>query len=262
MRCKNCGWDNPDSNVRCEKCNAPLEGSITDRREVRTYALPASESIRLNETVREPGAFGGSSQYPSPEEKKTGPESCPECGYRIRTNEKSCPSCGQPLSRNFRKRNTGEEAKAVSFPRKNCPSCHAGLPFAANFCPSCGTSLDNNSSSKEGTINPWTTDGNHPACTLTPLAREHETAALSPLSFSGSRIILTRSNTEPGNQTITSGEQAALTCEPDGWHIEDRSVQKTTFVHASGKKALKPGDMIILGNRSFIFNEQATGEDG
>ena len=27
MRCKNCGWDNPDQNHECEKCGAPLMGA-------------------------------------------------------------------------------------------------------------------------------------------------------------------------------------------------------------------------------------------
>jgi|GEM_PF-5192356 len=28
MRCKNCGWDNPDENTKCEKCNAPLNFTL------------------------------------------------------------------------------------------------------------------------------------------------------------------------------------------------------------------------------------------
>ena len=30
MRCKNCGWNNPAGNEKCEKCNAPLAGSMID----------------------------------------------------------------------------------------------------------------------------------------------------------------------------------------------------------------------------------------
>lgn len=28
MRCRNCGWDNPENNAKSEKCNAPLDGSM------------------------------------------------------------------------------------------------------------------------------------------------------------------------------------------------------------------------------------------
>ena len=27
MRCKNCGWDNPDGCEKCEKCNSALDSS-------------------------------------------------------------------------------------------------------------------------------------------------------------------------------------------------------------------------------------------
>ena len=30
MRCTNCGWDNPDENVRCEKCNSPLGNKVNN----------------------------------------------------------------------------------------------------------------------------------------------------------------------------------------------------------------------------------------
>ena len=36
--------------------------------------------------------------------------------------------------------------------------------------------------------------------------------------------------------------------------INDKSYQKTTYVHASRKMKLEKGDIIILGNRRFEFN--------
>ena len=74
------------------------------------------------------------------------------------------------------------------------------------------------------------------------------------MRLSGDRIILNRANTDPANNTITSGEQAELTFENGAWYICDKSYQKTTYVHASRKMKLEKGDIIILGNRRFEFN--------
>ena len=67
--------------------------------------------------------------------------------------------------------------------------------------------------------------------------------------------MLNRSNTDEENMTITSKEQAVLIYENKKWYIQDKSEQKTTFVYTSDKIELKPGDVIVLGNRRFEFSE-------
>ncbi|MDR0698438.1 MAG: hypothetical protein LBG28_04340, partial [Tannerella sp.] len=90
--------------------------------------------------------------------------------------------------------------------------------------------------------------------TLTLIPDEKEPVAATVLSFSDKRIILNRANTEPGNITITSKEQALLSCENKRWFIEDRSELKTTYLYVSEKTELKPGDIIVLGDRRFLFD--------
>lgn len=63
----------------------------------------------------------------------------------------------------------------------------------------------------------------------------NEEAVTSPLVFSGEEIILNRDNTDEGNMTITSKEQAVLTYENKKWYLQDRSEQKTTFVYTTEK---------------------------
>ncbi|MDR2971631.1 MAG: zinc-ribbon domain-containing protein [Bacteroidales bacterium] len=70
MRCKNCGWDNPAGNAKCEKCNAPLIGSMIDE-----------ENTQLN---NEPEDFNPKSTTPG----------CPNCGYPIKMGDNKCPNCG------------------------------------------------------------------------------------------------------------------------------------------------------------------------
>jgi hypothetical protein len=45
-----------------------------------------------------------------------------------------------------------------------------------------------------------------------------------------------------------------LTCENKRWFIQDRSELKTTCLYVSEKTELKPGDIIVLGDRRFLFD--------
>ena len=93
------------------------------------------------------------------------------------------------------------------------------------------------------------------SCRLSMIPNTNEETPASPLVFSGEEIILNRDNTDEGNMTITSKEQAILTYENKKWYLQDRSEQKTTFVYTTEKIELKPGDIIVLGNRRFEFDE-------
>ena len=84
----------------------------------------------------------------------------------------------------------------------------------------------------------------------------NERKPIEPFELEGVEVILTRDNTEPGNPTISSKEQAVITHAEGHWYIEDASDQKTTFVQAAHKMELHDGDIILLGNRLFKFTEQ------
>ncbi|GHT66105.1 hypothetical protein AGMMS50239_27040 [Bacteroidia bacterium] len=114
-----------------------------------------------------------------------------------------------------------------------------------------------------GTVYPWsaaTQKEKRPVegvCSLGILPHENETLPeIRPVSYSGNQIILNRENTERENHTITSKEQAALTYENGKWYIEDKSIMKTTFIYVSKKQEIQSGDIIVLGNRKFIFKDE------
>ena len=52
MRCRNCGWENDLGAFKCDKCNAPLNGSMVDDRQHSRREDEHSDPI-LNKTVRE-----------------------------------------------------------------------------------------------------------------------------------------------------------------------------------------------------------------
>ncbi|MDR2231869.1 MAG: FHA domain-containing protein [Tannerella sp.] len=71
MRCKNCGWDNPDGKIRCEKCSTLLADSVDD---YPTTAFDGHTTENFN-----PG-------------KTT--KACVKCGYPLMPGVSECPNCG------------------------------------------------------------------------------------------------------------------------------------------------------------------------
>ena len=114
MRCRNCGWDNPGGNVKCEKCNAPLnDGFVDDRTPQQGYApdsyssrptvahiasddfnpRPTVAGIAADDFNPRPTVAGRPADDFNPHATITG---CPSCGYPVRPDDTECPVCGIP----------------------------------------------------------------------------------------------------------------------------------------------------------------------
>lgn len=253
-RCKNCGWLNDDNSLKCEKCSTSLDSGMVGTSSPSYQPSSGSSGDNLRKTVSENHFF-------STEREQSGKISgkmesaCPHCGYLVREGMKLCPECGNALGGTY----SNEHGIC-------CPNCGKQNPTDAKFCTQCGGDLNErkepltgpkpkgNSGNRQGTINPWMKPEIGAFCTLRPISWEGEDVNHDPLSFSGNPIVLNRANTDPNNQSITSNEQAELTCEDGEWYIVDKSVLHTTYVLASEKIRLKKGDIIVLGNRLFEFN--------
>lgn len=188
MRCTNCGWDNADSNSKCEKCGYPLRNGGSEN----------SEKSTIRETLR--GTIPESIiEEPAP--KKTVPETPVE-------------------------------------PKKN----------------------NNPAQPHNGTINPWMMpQGGFPSvnyCKLSPVPNvPNEKHMPNDLELKGEKITLNRGNLDPDNMTISQNSQASLTCKNGKWYIKDESLYKTTYVYAAKETPLQNGDIIMMGNRRFVFTE-------
>ena len=250
MRCKNCGWENPANNLKCEKCNASLAAGLINK------AAPENSS-------------------PEESERNVTKQGCPDCGYPMRELKKTCPNCG----RQFDKEEDQSADKKLSLSDslqplvnlipephipvgKICVRCKSPVSESASYCSNCGSSLTNENNLSNKTINPWAQSDpiqiaepiQVPTCTLNLRAGDGESLKGSTLQFMGDVIPLNRSNTEPANPTITSQVQAELSFENNKWYIQDKSALKTTYIYTGEKKELKQGDVVVLGNRAFEFN--------
>lgn len=217
MRCKKCGWPNRPGETTCSKCGSPLEQSSEG---VQT----PEASYQANQTVRENDAFGPVAQ----------PNICPKCGYTLRPGLQKCPNCNTDLSEKVVKPETSQ-----SGPRMMRRPTEIGVPNI------------------HGTVNVWQEGsiGVPPSFVLSPIKWTREHKQPEDLIFDGEEVQLNRDNTDKGNMSITSHLQAVVSRKDNKWYIEDKSEQKTTFVQASTPHELHDGDIILLGNRLFIFHE-------
>ena len=122
MRCKNCGWENPDGQTKCEKCHADLADTSSSHKDT----APVSE--RLRSTVAEDVGFMESIANSTP-------KTCPKCGYPISNNSNNCPNCDYELRTN-----------ATNKQFVTCKSCGAEIAPNAKFCSSCGVPINENNS--------------------------------------------------------------------------------------------------------------------
>lgn len=200
MRCTNCGWANADQNTRCEKCNAPLEGSSMPNNPGPAIHETIRETIR--ETVREDQPF-----------KKT-----------IIDEPAPAPIPVPPV----------QEPKPTSGAKPYGGTMNifdmGGMPFGAPMM--C-------------------------YCKLAPMpVAPNEKHLPREVELKGEYNELNRGNIDPDNFTISQTLQAVLTCKDGKWFIKDQSPYKTTYVLASEEIPLKSGDVILMGNRRFVFTEE------
>lgn len=238
MRCKNCGWENSTGKSKCEKCNAPLSGSMIDPESHSCYSRKSvrDEHESLRSTVRESSVFNSMSGF------QVESKACENCGYELAEGMKICPACGT-----FTDGAKNARQQSLKSKSNHCPKCGAKLIHNARFCSQCGQTL------RMGTIGAWDNPQHDEFCTLRPIVWAKEEVQYNPITYSGQIIVLNRGNTDPNNQTITSKEQAVLTHEKGAWYIEDHSESKSTMIRVSKKTKLESGDIIALGNRLFEF---------
>lgn len=191
------------------------------------------------------------------------PDECPQCHYPLRPNTQRCPNCQAVIWPIGSKNN---EPVLPPTPQPGPQSSMYGAPVIFSDPASIGSTVMTSPHDVQkpaepefsGTVNPYIQAKPKAQFRLELIPGLGEVLREREHSFEteeGKEVKLNRSNTEATNNTITSKTQAVVKFDGEHWTIEDRSALQTTYVRAGRPIELHEGDIILLGDRQFVFHE-------
>lgn len=253
MRCSNCGWDNPNGLSNCEKCGTPLAAGTSQQSfsvsvSSAEYAGTAVESSRaespFSKTVNEASVFGGVDPETPIRSMSANDGRCPECGYPLRPGVSVCPKCHHLIGHNgsLPAKIGGNETRREALQQNQ------------------GVERDVPNARKDfgGTIMPGMNITPDIWFSLTPQPLPNERETTERVEFEGKHHELNRANIDPKNHTITSKVQAVMDYDEEKkkWYIQDKSALQYTFLHCAGEILVMDGDMLLMGDRKFVFKAE------
>ncbi len=251
MRCLYCGWENLPSAQVCLKCGQTLSNNNpqqTDPYPINHPTTPlgngeSRSTVVFREVEPKPTVKFG--DFAAIQGKDDGASRATSVFKRESTGS---TDDGNPRNDDMQESQTPQISE--------CTNCGYPSSTDVSVCPMC-------KQRKTHTIirrRHLKTDDNtqasqiaEPTCSLTIIPEYDETIEAQKNEYHGELIVLNRNNTEQNNLTITSKEQAHLSFENGKWFISDKSDYNTTFIQVKGKVELKPGDVVMLGDRRFKF---------
>ena len=253
VRCNNCGWDkNPVGRSRCEKCNAPLDGSIVGGEDSDGSRKDSDSNLSgtiqgeqptmpfLDQDHTRPlgnDSYNSGRSTPKSPNRDAGSTliNCPSCGASVRMGISVCPYCQYSFDKKQESRPPTREGSSSHGPSQVNKPVSTGSKFKGTILPNRG--------------------GNNAAFNLELLGKDRTSEKV--ISFDGDSNVLNRDNLDPGNNTITSKEQAVIEFRDGNWYIINKSELKTSFIQIDDTEPvkLKDGSIIILGDREFIFRK-------
>ena len=244
LRCNTCGYINDKQIENCAKCGAELSN--------------AKKTIHNSSSQRISHATTGGSD-PLAHQKKS-----------HKTVKGKLPD--EPYLDNPRNSNTSSSQQEEQS--LNCTSCRYPLRAHQMICPNCG--FDSAEPSNE-TADPHSTKGFDEMGDDAPIEPRHKTI-LDPwevsnigdsnkfelvtdkgkttLSFEGDEVPLNRNNLDASNKSISGGQHAMVEYQDGQWYIKDQSSNGFTFIQVRDRTPIQSGDMIIIGNKLFVFREK------
>lgn len=112
MRCNNCGWENPATNLKCEKCNSLLKKSIEQVESLNNENQNLSATF-VGAKIDLP--FLDQSIIDSNTPKQSEFFNCPECGYPdLPKATLKCPQCHAVIATNIRKGNKPSHSATIN----------------------------------------------------------------------------------------------------------------------------------------------------
>jgi len=235
IRCNNCGWSNDASTIRCEKCNAPLKGSIIGQPNQQAQNTNP-DPVYMPATEMGKEASGGFWDQHNV-------AACPHCGYPNSNEATHCIKCKKPI-----KGNIPDMPKQPDEPIK--PKIQNIEKAGKNIRIIEGEGMSANQP-LTGTIDPYR-QKKQIKFFLEPVLNEENKEGVI-IECHGTTLNLNRESLDPGNNSITSKTQAVITNQNGAFYIQDKSQMQTTFIQANKPFKLENGDIVLMGDRKFRF---------
>ncbi len=251
MRCDNCGWSNPEGLTKCQKCNQELTPPVS----VAPAPSPAS-SNPMNQTVIDPSRHGGAQQQSS--------ASCDKCGYPLSSLSAFCPNCGAQL-----KKEDPEPSRAYASTVRVLPDSFMDqAPVQAPAAPVVPKAtvreipaelLNGGAYSKTVRVLPEEmlaeeepAQPAEPSFRLTPMDN-FDGASTGVKEYTGASASVGRDALVSDGAYIPEGLDVEFTCEDGQWSVVEKSGLKAVYVSAGHPVKIQPGDVIVIGNRRYLF---------
>ncbi len=98
---------------------------------------------------------------------------------------------------------------------------------------------------------------------LERIGRPEEPSQVLPFTATDAdEISVSRQNLDENNFTITGKQQASFFFRENKWWMVDRSDLKTTFIQVKEPVELQDGDIVLMGDRRFMFYSTPPGGEG
>jgi hypothetical protein len=188
---------------------------------------------------------------------------CNHCGWSNNGTDAYCIKCGNPLPVNETQplttppdKKTGHFAETIVGKAASSNETITGKP-APTATPGTITGRPAGSApaGASETIDPYRIQTAPPKEFFLQRLDEKDSApALLSFSTTDELVEFNRANLDAENRTITSKVQARVTFSDGKWHIIDCSEKKSTFIRVAEQHELKDGDILVIGNKRFIFS--------
>lgn len=250
MRCDNCGWNNPEGLTKCQKCNQELKSAPN-----------------FNQTIMDP-----SREQSAPVQQAGESVACEKCGYPLSAGNTYCPNCGTqvaqaspaPASQNTKTVRVLPEELLVENRPEALKATVREIPVELLSDSPASKHIDNTKTVRVLPEELLQDEPAAPAPATAPAEPELPGFKLVPmdnfdgqtpqaLSFSGDKVSVERKDIPGADSSIGEDIQVAFEYENGQWAVSEKEGRPVVYVAASHKVWLQPGDVIVVGNRRYIF---------
>ncbi len=245
LRCNTCGYINDEATVSCAKCGANLQDAKKVIRASSSRSIPHTTTGSVEQIAHQRKSKqtvkGKTTDQPfldntrKPESLSAQGEnndlSCQSCRYPLRPHQLICPNCGFD--------------NAVDHNTNQQEDLHATQGF--------DETEDGPIEPRHKTIlDPWEVTDIGESKKFELVTDKGKTV----IPFEGEEVILNRQNLDNQNKSISGNQHAQIEYKDGQWYIQDQSSNGFTFIQVRGRTPIQSGDMIIVGNKLFVFREK------